>query len=101
MRVSISDTAPGSGPARTTYLEARIRRVLEPYSSRITSVELKLELEETVHEGVLVLRMRGSAPFMFTTKGRRMTDILANLIGAGEARLAVEFPSSRVQEEAI
>jgi|GEM_PF-2154433 len=100
MRVKILDTAPGSGPARGTYLEARIRRVFEPFSARITAVELELEHVGVLHEGRLVVRIRGGAPLMFSTKGRRMTNVLANLIDVAGERLLAAFPSGRVREAA-
>lgn len=101
MRVKIVDNAPGSGPARRTYLEARLRRVLAPFQRRITTAELKLEFDGVFYDGVLMLRLPKEAPLAFSTKGRRMTMVLANIIDAGEERLATVFPSAKVREAAV
>ncbi len=101
MRVKITDEAPGSGSARDTYLEARIRRLLEPYAPYLTAAELHVEYDGVLHVGELVLRSHAGSPHMLRTKGRRMVNVLANLLDAAETRLDAIHPSARPREEAI
>lgn len=100
MHVKISDTAPGSGPARSSYLESRLLRVFAQYASRIEVAELNLEFDGFLYEGELVVRIAGAAPLMFTNKGRRVTNVLAELIDAGAQRVSSSFPKARGREEA-
>jgi len=101
MRVKITDSAPGSGPARDTYLEARLRRVFEPYAPHLDGVELTVDYEGVLHETALVLRPRGASPAMFRSKSRRMVNALANLLDAAEGRLGITYPSARPRDEAM
>ena len=101
MRVSITDSAPGSGPARKTYLDARVARALEAYAAQVDEVELKVSFDGVLHEGLLVIRAQGSTPAVLATKGRRMVSVLATLFDAAEHRLRVLFPGGRSRGEAV
>ncbi len=101
MRVKITDQAPGSGPARNTYLEARLRRLLEPYAGHVEAAQLNVEFDGVLHVGELVVRSHGGSPQMLRTKGRRMVNVLANLLDAAEARLDAAHPAVRRREQAI
>jgi len=101
MRVSIDDSAPGCGPARNTYLEARAIRALEAYASRIDAVELSISVDHGLHEGRLVVRAQGATPVVLATKGRRMVGVLAIVFDAADDRLRALFPALRPRGEAV
>ena len=101
MHVKITDSAPASGPARDTYLDARIRRVLDPYATFLDAVELEVGFDGLLHEANLVLRFLNGSPAMFRSKSRRMVNVLANLLDAAEGRLEITYPSVRIRDEAM
>ena len=101
MRVSIDDSAPGCGPARNTYLEARAIRAVEAYAARIETVELSVFLDGGLHAGRLIVSAHGATPVVLTATGRRMVDVLATLFEVADERLGALFPALRPRTEAV
>lgn len=96
MHVEIRDTAPGSGTARTAYLETRLSRILQPYDAHIEAAHLALKDVDGDAEGELSLHRTGeSEPMTFRSRARRLTTMLANLLESAEARLSIAFPRPR------
>ncbi len=102
MRIQISDSAPGFGPSRETYLNARIQRLDEPFEPRIDTVELTVGYDGLMHETVLVIRFHQGSPAFFRCKSRRMVNALGNLFDSVETRLGRQYPSGRpLHDEAM
>ncbi|MCR9159489.1 MAG: hypothetical protein ACE37F_22710 [Nannocystaceae bacterium] len=99
MRIQISDSAPGFGPSRESYLHARIRRLVEPYAPAIDGVELSVAFDGLFHEAGLAVRFHHGSPAFFRCKSRRMVNALANLLDSVEGRLARQFPKHRPQHD--
>ena len=101
VRIQISDSAPGSGPARDSYLRARLQRLLAPFAAYLKSVELELSFDGVQHEVSVAVRYAVGVPALFHGKARRMTTALANPLDATRARLEVQFPGVRSRDEAM
>lgn len=88
MEFTISDTAPGSGPARTRYLEGRIQRVLGPHLARVTDVRLEVThtADDGLHHALVQLCLDGDL-LSFRSAKRRMDAALAEVFEAVDFRL--------------
>lgn len=88
MELTISDTAPGSGPARTRYLEGRIQRVLGPDLARVTDVRLEVtHTDDGLHHALVQLCLDGDS-LSFRSAKRRMDAALAEVFEAVDFRLS-------------
>lgn len=95
MQIQIADSAPGFGPSREAYLDARIRRLVEPYASQLAAVELKVSADGALFEAGIVVRFRDGSPASFRSRNRRMVSALGDLFDSLATRLGVQFPKAR------